>query len=55
MKKEKTKRGKSKELQANLNALKAYLTTIRQTHYSKLLNDIKILFYIYFGRIIQTY
>lgn len=52
--KEETRHDRLKELQANLNALKGELTTMRQTYYSKLLNDIKILFYIYSGRIMQT-
>lgn len=52
--KEKAKQEKLTELQANLNALKEDLTNMRQSYYSKLLNDIKILFYIYSGRIMQT-
>lgn len=52
--KEQTKHDKLKELQKNLNALKGELTTKRQNYFGKLLNDIKILFYIYSGRIMQT-
>ena len=52
--KEEVKHNKLKELQANLNELKGELTTMRQAYYSKLLNDIRILFYIYSGRIMQT-
>lgn len=52
--KEKARHDRLKRLQSNLIALKGELTNMRQTYYSKLLNDIKILFYIYSGRIMQT-
>ena len=52
--KEQERQNKLKELQKSLNALKAELTEKRQSYFGKLLNDIKILFYIYSGRIMQT-
>lgn len=52
--KEKAKQDKLKELQKNLNAMKVELTNKRLAYFSNLLNDIKILFYIYSGRIMQT-
>lgn len=51
---EQAKYDKLNELRSNLNALKNELTEKRQTYFGNLLNDIKILFYIYSGRIMQT-
>lgn len=42
------------KLQKNLGKLKKELNNQRQAYFSRLLSDIKILFYIYSGRIMQT-
>lgn len=43
-----------KKLQGNLKKLKSEITSQRQNYFRSLLSDIKILFYIYSGRIMQT-